>query len=191
MRFASDNNEDGSSKREQNENYLAYFIGETDFSKIFLRTIHWTDHKQVRCASGRSEIWCMQKSLRDFQWYITNISLEIPQYNIRLKFLAIFRPPLNRVQAVWIPDSGPKSYISLESSQALLHTPYLISSGCTSYLFTISYLPASMVSADKKTNLNVIQMSWNRLWYKACTLKSYYFFNNIVIISCFKRWVSR
>ena len=140
MRFASDNNEDGSSKREQNENYLAYFIGETEFSNIFLRTIHWTDRKQVRCASGRSEIWCMQKSLRDFQWYITNISLEIPQYNIRLKFLAIFRPPLNRVQAVWIPDSGPKSYISLESSQALLHTPYLISSGCTSYLFTISYL---------------------------------------------------
>ena len=36
--------------------------------------------------------------------------------------------------------SGPKSNIWLESPQAPLHTPYLRSSGCTSYLFTISYL---------------------------------------------------
>lgn len=25
-------------------------------------------------------------------------------------------------------------------------------------------------------------MSWNRLWYKACTLKSYYFFDNIIML---------
>jgi len=51
-------------------------------------------------------------------------------------------PSLDRLDSVLggFRRSRPKSYISFESPQAGLHTPYLRSSGWTTYLFTISYL---------------------------------------------------
>ena len=46
--------------------------------------------------------------------------------------------------------SRPKSYISLESPQAALQTPYPRSSGWTTYLFTISYLKGRFPSGVTK-----------------------------------------
>ena len=49
--------------------------------------------------------------------------------------------------------SGPKSNISLESPQAPLGHPFIRSSGCPSYLFTISYLDFRDPAVESSWNL--------------------------------------
>ena len=97
--------------------------------------------------SGVLGNWSL-RSLWAFQWYI-GLGSRPPGSGFRgvqksrKNFWPFLDPPKIRSRR-----SGPKSNISLESPQAPLGHPLIRSSGCPSYLFTISYL------ADARSRLD-------------------------------------
>ena len=73
-------------------------------------------------------------------------------------FYVIFGPP-----KTWFRRSEPKSNISLESSQAPLGHPFVRSSGCPSYLFTISYLSGLPLELIKNISTGSSKAVW---WFR-------------------------